>query len=42
MTISTCKKCGRSYDSESHINRTWHKESWGCEEHEPNRGDNPE
>lgn len=41
MTISICKKCGRSYDSESFNNRVWHKEPWGCEEHEPNRGDEP-
>jgi len=35
MTIAICKKCGRAYDSESFNNRVWHKEPWGCEEHEP-------
>lgn len=38
MTLNTCKKCKRLYDTESHNDRTWHREPWGCEEHEPNRG----
>ena len=35
MTIAICRKCGRWYDAKSFNSVTWHKEPWGCEEHEP-------